>query len=624
MNTALILTEEEQPFDTPDLLLLWDTDEPPDGYSGRWISLPNEVSDNRIDLRAQYATWIAAMGSTPVRGRSLADRLVVQPGLSYWWMTAPAEYPFEESSLAYTVMRLMTVTDVVQREGTKKIVSTLSAVAPNSMLDDWCQRTGRSFVHSTSQPRHMGRSIRGPGVLLNAARRWLGALRDIRPAHSTDDCARGDRASDSVLIVDYLAHVGHTLGGARSRYWASLPEVIRARGARIAWVHLFVPSMKTPKTADALTLAQQLPLITEHHDVAQATINARVLLGAVVTFMRICRLRLSFTRYHPQVLVRGLDPWPLIKEKTRDHFVGLQAMDNALWLRLFDNYLKNSRTFSLGLYLQENQPWEMAFLSAWRRYNHGTVMGVQHTTIRFWDFRYLKQPETEHSLKGAMPKPDVTVLNGDGALTALEGFSPLGRRVDIAEATRFVKSESGANDVRSKMRTGPPCLLVVVEYDSDYAERQARLVHSICGVAAVRDEKLKIVWRPHPASTGPRLEFPSTVIVDQDTPIDILFTEADVAMVGNFSSAILRAQALGTLMARLPSPQALGNEPEDSGPSAVTITTPNMLMNLLLTASLSRKMQRDASASLSSIFELNPDLPLWRDLLDAVDLTDSS
>ena len=623
MKTALILTEEEQPFDAPDLLLLWDTDQPPNGFSGRWISLPSEVSANRINLRAQYATWIEAMGTTPVRGRSLAERLVIEPGLSYWWMTAPAEYPFEESSLAYTVLRLMAVTDVVQREGIRKIASTLTSEASNGTLDDWCQRTGRSFVHSTSQPRHMARSTQAVKDLLNAARRWLRASRDSRPTHSTHDNERGDRGSDSVLIVDYLAHVGHTRGRPHSHYWASLPEVMRARGARIAWLHLFVPTMKTPKTADALTLAQQLPLVTERHDIAQTSINARALLGALITYLRICRLRLSFVRYHPQVLVRGLNPSLLIRENTRDHFLGLQAMDNALWLRIFDNYLKKAPTLRLGLYLQENQPWELAFLYAWRRYNHGTVMGVQHTTVRFWDFRYLKQAETEQSPRTAMPKPDVTVLNGDGALTALAGFSPLGKHVKVAEATRFLESESDVNDVRNEMRTGPPCLLLVVEYDPGYADRQARLTRSVCRVAEVRGEELKIVWRPHPASTRPLPELPSSVIVDQDTSIDQLLIEADVAMVGNFSSTILRAQALGTSIVRLPSPRTLGNEPEDSGPSALPITTPNLLIDLLLRASMSRKEQEDGSSSLISVFALNPDLPLWRDLLDAVYLTDS-
>ena len=38
----------------------------------------------------------------------------------------------------------------------------------------------------------------------------------------------------------------------------------------------------------------------------------------------------------------------------------------------------------------ENQPWEKAFLIAWRKNNHGNAIGYSHTTVNYWHLNYFK------------------------------------------------------------------------------------------------------------------------------------------------------------------------------------------------------------------------------------------
>ena len=49
------------------------------------------------------------------------------------------------------------------------------------------------------------------------------------------------------------------------------------------------------------------------------------------------------------------------------------------------NTLKQSK----GIYIYENQPWERAFINAWKKYNHGELYGFVTASIHYWLLSYL-------------------------------------------------------------------------------------------------------------------------------------------------------------------------------------------------------------------------------------------
>ena len=40
------------------------------------------------------------------------------------------------------------------------------------------------------------------------------------------------------------------------------------------------------------------------------------------------------------------------------------------------------------MYLQENQGWEFALIQVWEKAKSWELIGVPHSTIRYWDMRY--------------------------------------------------------------------------------------------------------------------------------------------------------------------------------------------------------------------------------------------
>ena len=74
-----------------------------------------------------------------------------------------------------------------------------------------------------------------------------------------------------------------------------------------------------------------------------------------------------------------------------------------------------------GLFLFENQPYESALISAWKRHQRETkTLAHQHTTIRALDFRLLYDPRVfGASEKEKPPMADVLGLNSPDAYRML-------------------------------------------------------------------------------------------------------------------------------------------------------------------------------------------------------------
>lgn len=589
------------------VLVLWDALAPPPGYAGTWVSLPTEVRRNRSELRGRYLDWLRGTGEHPVPDAALAARLLIRPDLSYWWLTAPAEFTFEEDSLAYAVLRIMALTDWASDRPTAVLECTLDDAAVRRCLREWCTGRGWAYADAPTPAVRAGR-----GGFLSAGRRWLQAWRDAR----TGTPAAAWQGNATGLVVDYLAHVQVDAAGARSRYWAGLPDLVRSGGAALDWLHIFVPAPLTPTAREANSIAQQLSVGEESHAVAQADFGWATLVGAWIDYLRLRWLRRRFLRECPRLRLGDVDPWPLLRARTTDAFIGAEAMENCLWVRYFDQALARRVPYRFGLYLQENQPWEMALVSAWRRHGHGILIGVEHTTVRFWDLRLLKLPALRDLSSAAMPRPQVTVLNGPAAEAALEGMAALADRGTSGEALRFLAEFGPPTSARpGPEETGPLRLLAVGEYDPGYASEQRRLLRDLAAEARRIGTSVTVTWRPHPAAVGTATDLPEGAIVDEASPLPDLLVACDLALVGDFSSSVLLAESLGVPVAVLLPAKTLSSDL--LADPAGTVATAAALLDLLVAAAAADSPPSPDSArgGIDRVFHLDPGLARWRAIL---------
>jgi hypothetical protein len=266
----------------------------------------------------------------------------------------------------------------------------------------------------------------------------------------------------------------------------------------------------------------------------------------------------------------------------------------------------------LGIYIQENQPWEIALLHAWRSNGHGEIIGTPHTTIRFWDLRYFYDAKTfQNKEKNALLIPDKVALNGPAALGAYDtGLGPVDRLIEV-EALRFIHTKqpesSGKtiNQIYLAKKT-KPVLLVATDLLDANTIIQLELVAK---AVRFRQNDLKIVIRPHPASDFSSAKYPDWQKLVDRTDLTLLLERIDVIFCSNASSIAVDGYLAGKTILTMLNGKAFNFSPLRGLRSSINVTSPEELRAGLFATALNNMDKRNKYLCFSN------DLQKWKTLL---------
>jgi len=264
------------------------------------------------------------------------------------------------------------------------------------------------------------------------------------------------------------------------------------------------------------------------------------------------------------------------------------------------------------MYLMENQPWEMALLSIWGRSPRGGVIGVTHSTIRFWDLRYALTSMATGGALSSVPQPDAVLVNGVQSARQLikNGVDPA--RIRQVEALRY----NGLLGLRRPEKkngksTSRPQLLVFGEYAESMSRRQLDLLDSL-----IKTESLNwdIVYRPHPAIPPTISDVNSDIRLDYESSVSDLLSKSQASLCGSVSSAVFDSLIAYTPVIILRDASFLdGNFIEN--PMVYCIDSLSSLKEALVMISESMVRSQATDSHDLELFNLNMSLDLWRNFL---------
>ena len=597
-------------------LVLWNAFVP-DGSPQTWHSLPDEVHARRDELRAAYLRWTHDIGASRHRGSTVVEALRIRPHLSYWWMTLPADFSLGPDSPVYAAVRMMALEQLADRRDVTSVRVVASDRETREALVDWARETGREVttIAGPDVPTASGASSAGRARAYRAAPP-LAALR-VLLAHlplARRSPPSGPRQG-GITVVDYLAHLAKPADDPdafASNYWGPLVSLLDQRvgdGEPVTYLHLSAdPASAAVIDRDSehvhrLGAASPGPA----HELLHSRVSWRVLRRSVRDYARVVRFGLA-TR-HAGTTASTDQPvalWRLFNRARRDQFYGASAMLNCLWINVFEATLRDLPRQRLGVYLMENQPWEMAFTSLWRQFGHGRLIGVIHSTALFWSTRLYRDPRDCWSSEGAcpMPWPDAVAVNGPAmrATCARAGY-PTGRMVD-AEALRYLHLLSAPSRAAA---TTPPTVLVLGEYGADVTRRLLDLVTRAVDLA---DRPLTVVLRPHPAAAPVDVARHPGITLDHHDTLGAALDDATIAVCGAISSAAVDAASRGLTTVLVSDASTFFTSPAEDLPGTATVRTPDDLAAVLRGAS-----DTEAPAASASVFLLDAGVPRWRDLV---------
>jgi surface carbohydrate biosynthesis protein (TIGR04326 family) len=617
---------------------VWDdpADPPPfDGTTLLWqsylrtnapgvVSLPALVDAHAEDLRRRFLEFIHDLGQARIDGRTLVERLEVRPGLSYWWLGLIAQKDvYAASPHIYDVIKLFAFEDFARGHEGAAVIVRSHRHGVVAVLRAWCEGEGRRFE---SPPGAEGSETPRSGSWRTAYLRLPPTLRALvtfaklvalrLPMRGPDAAHATAPANDIAVLAPYTQLDEESFATRRfaSRYWSKLGEWLDDSGARVNWLHLFYRHPAVPSVAVAVALAAEFNASSpnQFHQIVDGRVPWRIVRAVLRDFLRLRRTGRSMRSEAPRLFRprgSGLDLWPVYRTEWRESIAGSKAIVSLFHLNVLEERVRTLPRQKLGLYIEENQPWEFALVRLWKNHGHGRIVGVAHTTVPFWDLRYFFDPRAFGAAPDGVPLPDLVALNGPNAVSRFAAAGYPEDRYREVEALRYLYliglQRDNAEDAAPAERVLR--LLVLGDLLPYYTRTQLAFLE---GCGNIPGTRLEILFKPHPAAAdtqkrsiaGRPLRVSTRHISEELRACDAIF-------VGSATSAASDAYQIGVPVISVNDGDRINFSPLYRTPGVYFVSSPEELE-----AALSR-IAADPRAPRGSFFTLDADIPRWKRLV---------
>ena len=417
---------------------------------------------------------------------------------------------------------------------------------------------------------------------------------------------------EGILFMDVFVHLNQKskkTGEFLSNYWTDLPKLMERLGIRSNWLHNFYRHESVPNIRVANDLIRKFNhSSSQNHKLIEAYLSPWVLLDSLKIYSKLF-FRSSKLSKRSSVFIPHKSSFNfshLLMAEFKDSLRGKVAISNCIRISLTKAVLKSIPYQKKGFYIQENQPWELAATFYWKKFRHGVLYGIPHSTVRYWDLRYFYDART-YIGKGEnqLPKPDYIVLNGNAAYQDYikAGYPEVQLRK--AEALRYVHLQ----EVGSSITIQPDPEIFTILVCGDFLKSTNDLMIS-CLVDALTkfDQPVMVIIKPHPANPVRHEDYPKIKFEISSEALSELFSRSTVVFTSNITSA-----AVDAFYSRKPLVQFLDGAFFNVSPLREVhginyITESEGLLNCLLTLP-------KVSADEISYFFLNRELDYWKILL---------
>ncbi len=580
------------------------------------ISLPKFVEDHSAELRSRYLSWIYELGEKQVNNKNIVDHLELRPGFSFWWMTLISEKSIFKSPQIFDVIKLFALEDIHKKIQPVKIIFTSSNKKLSNIISKWCKSMKVEceihLLHSIKEKPSFLRIYRSfPGPLLAL----LGLLRHTFqrfPFHRKHTLKANNA---DITFIDYfinLAPDSISSGNFGSNYWTELVDLLREENKYTNWLHKFIPHKELNTSNSAIDLMRRFNKSSdnkEQHLMLNGVVDFSMAFKIFIDYCKILKSGISLLKIkeHFQPSFSAINFWDLYKDEWAQSIYGTIAMESLINFNLFDYIFSGMNKQKVGFYLLENQNWEKAMIYCWKKNGHGTLIGVAHSTVRFWDLRYFYDTKSyEVNRKNPLPMPDQVVLNGPVAMNEyILGKYPKKQLLE-GEALRYIYL---ANKSKALSYQGPIFGLKILACGDIDAGATHKMMQWLEKIYISLPQNTTVTVKSHPAQEILPGNYPSLPIAITLEPLGKILQDYDVVYASYSTSAAVDVYCSGLPVVQVLDGKTFNMSPLRGLNSVTYVTDPVELAAALISS------QKKELVISETYFYLDKDLPRWRGIL---------
>jgi surface carbohydrate biosynthesis protein (TIGR04326 family) len=427
------------------------------------ISINEYIQSNSIVIRDKYVTFINQFNESIVSGRTILEHLDVGEGYNLWWMSTLFEKsPFKTPGI-YNCQKLLALELILSKLSYECVYLYSSDKQLIESIDMLCENLGVSFncIQSVNKSHGKGKYYKWISKkvlkLLNSANRVSKILFSILAQVSFSSQYETTSNDRSLFVLSYLLNIDLIKlneGKFYSNYWGKIQDLFDENGLNVNWVHTYLKSNSIDSYKEAACLVKKInrsSSLAAQHSILQSNLSFSGIIRSFSIYIKLLLKIPNNDKIKKLFYVSNSNVWfwPYLKKDWNNSVYGSTAMFNLLMISTFDSLLSKIPHQKNGLYLIENQGWERAFIHAWRRYNHGCLVGVHHTVLRFWDTRFFDVSiDTELAMQ-SLPQADLIAITGPHMRKLYDRSGYNHEKLVEVEALRYMH----LNNLRSKRKS---------------------------------------------------------------------------------------------------------------------------------------------------------------------------
>ncbi len=529
------------------------------------ISLPAKTEEQTVDLKREFLRWVHELGQVEVKGRSLVSHLKIFDNLSFWWLTSVAEKsPFLCESI-FQVFKMITLEKIYADENCQGLIYHGNNKPLHSTLKTWSQNLGHSYNWVPSSPNSLTKSNDGfgrkivrrlPHLIQGIAwliKKWFDRWRHVNPIQlNTEESDQTPRPT----IVTFFPNIHMDQveqGNFRSKYWERFHDYLEEKKIPVDWVWFYFGSkdLSFEKSVKLKDKCNQNSNSNQRYFFLEEFWSYRGIWKSFVLYLKVRRKAYGMNHLRKEFSFSNskINFFSIMEDDWNHSFFGIGAIEKIAWAVMFDAMAQKLPASPWGLYTWENQTWERALVSAWKRHRgKSRVIGYEHSSVRLMDLRLFSDPRTYEG-KGIeeFPIPDMLGINSSKGLKWLRESGYPSHKTTRIEALRYFGLNGKYGSFRKPTASSGRKLLMVAGILPEEARFQVQLLKQACEQGGL--EKYDQVWiKPHPGLTlDPILKdlkpnFNFTIV---NRPIIELMEQADVVYCANSTGASLETAWLG-------------------------------------------------------------------------------
>lgn len=564
------------------------------------ISLPHYIESNDEQLRAQFLSFVYEVGKTEIRGKSVIQHLQIDPSFSFWWMTLFALRRWHADSGIVQALKLLALEQTLINSKIRTLHIDLDESSVQTCVVELCRKLNIDVVSQ----RRPNKRLCVPNVLIALATFARAKSRKAQTLASSSQSENGP----NITVVDYFNGfdvAAANSGEYRSRFWSDLPKVISAQFGSSQWLHIRDVGKQSLPVNHAEQLAKNLSKAHTNHSaidlVDMQGIRRRVMIGYFRLFtasLKLQRIRRSFT---PNT--SHLDLWPIFSAEWHKSLRGSIAIQHLAQFHAMRRRISQLPKQTCGVYLMENQPWEMALISAWNANGYGTLVGIPHAAPKFWEVRRFVDPRSRLAAGvNRFPQPDFVATNS--ALMHQELLDNGLDQSNLMPVEALAFTHLSTHYATSMLSQSSKQIAVLGDFSETITQQLLDLVGNIDGGLTSGT-----VFKPHPACIVDDAKLAHVGLRTFTGEIGDLLSTASIFITTSSTSAALEAYCLGKSVIMLIDGAHLNMSPLRKTDDVFFVRT-----TVELTAALRTALSSDSRPQ-REFFNLNDQFPLWRAFL---------